>query len=127
MNALELLAQPVRLQIMQLIWDVERSAGEIAGRFQVTFGAVSQHLAKLRSAKLITQRRDGRTIYYRANREALGPLAPALEAMWRDQLNVLKSLAEEEERGTRVRGPQKTNKRAASRTRSTHTRTSQND
>lgn len=97
MNAMELLAQPQRMRIMQLVWDAERSAGEIARRFQVTFGAISQHLAKLHAANLVMRRRDGRTIYYRANREALGPLAPALEAMWREQLDILKTLAEDEQ------------------------------
>ncbi len=97
-GALELVSQPCRLEILRLVWLAELSAGEIAKRFRVTFGAVSQHLAKLHRAGLVTRRRDGRTIYYRAKRDQLGPLAPALEALWAQQLGALKVLAEEEQR-----------------------------
>ncbi len=80
-----------------MVWNRERSAGEIAGRFPVTFGAVSQHLGVLRDAGLVEQRREGRAHFYRARREALGPLAVYLEQLWRSRLGALKSLAEAEE------------------------------
>ncbi|MGH7541714.1 MAG: ArsR/SmtB family transcription factor, partial [Gemmatimonadota bacterium] len=44
-NVLEVVSQPTRQRILQLIWDRERSAGEIAERVPVSFSGVSQHLA----------------------------------------------------------------------------------
>lgn len=97
-DPLTLLADPTRREIVRLVWDVERSAGEIAARFSTTFGAVSQHLAKLREAGVLTRRRDGRRLFYRADRERLGPLAAALEQMWMSSLTRLAALAEAEQR-----------------------------
>ena len=95
-RTLRALAAPVRREILHLVWEEERTAGEIAERFEVTFGAVSQHLRVLRDASLVEVRPEGRRRWYRARREALGPLAQALEAEWSGRLARLKTLAEEE-------------------------------
>lgn len=95
--AFALLAEPNRLRILGLIWAQERAAGEIAREFRTTFGAVSQHLARLRDAGFVRVRREGRRRLYRADRVALRPMAQVLERMWREQLNVLKLLAESEQ------------------------------
>lgn len=89
MDALQVVAEPRRREILHLVWDRELSSGEIAGRFDLTFGAVSQHLGVLRGAGLVNVRRDGNRRLYLANREQLGPLAPALEAMWSSSLDRL--------------------------------------
>jgi DNA-binding transcriptional ArsR family regulator len=96
--ALKAIAEPRRQRILQLVWDRERTAGEIAAQFDVTFGAVSQHLRVLLEAGVVEQRRDGRRRWYRSNKQALGPLAAALEVMWGDRLAKLKMLAEAEDR-----------------------------
>ena len=101
-------ADPTRQQILHMIWDEERSAGDIAGRLPVTFGAVSQHLAVLRNAGVVQVRRDGRQRFYAADRAALGPLAPILESMWGEQLRKLKALSEEHERSIRAGGRHQT-------------------
>jgi DNA-binding transcriptional ArsR family regulator len=98
MDAVKVIAEPRRREILRLVWDGERSAGDIAATFDVTFGAVSQHLKVLRDADLVTVRRDGTRRFYRANREALSPYAPMLERLWSDQLDRLADLAEAEER-----------------------------
>ena len=92
------ISEPRRERILQLVWERERTAGDIAAQFDVTFGAVSQHLKVLTKAGVVEQRRDGRQRWYRANKAALGPLAAALEAMWGDRLAKLKALAEAEDR-----------------------------
>lgn len=96
--AFDLLASPTRLRILELTWDRERSAGEIAEESAVTFGAVSQQLRRLREAGLVQERRAGRFRFYRARKESLGPIAAMLEQMWGTRLATLKSLAEVEER-----------------------------
>ncbi|MFE2089526.1 hypothetical protein [Streptomyces sp. NPDC059460] len=52
----------------------------------------------LRDAGLVTLRKDGTKRFYRADREALGPLADYLQAMWGARLDALASLAEAAER-----------------------------
>lgn len=85
--------EPRRLEILQLIWDRERSVGDIAARVPVSMAAVSQHLAKLRAAGLVSVRRDGRHRFYAARRSDLGTLAIVLESFWRDRLDALDRLA----------------------------------
>jgi DNA-binding transcriptional ArsR family regulator len=94
------IAEPRRREILRLVWDTERQAGEIAQHFDVTFGAVSQHLGVLRAAGLVLVRRDGTRRFYRADREALRPFAALLQQMWASQLDELAELAEEAEQGS---------------------------
>jgi DNA-binding transcriptional ArsR family regulator len=96
-NLLLVVSEPSRQEILRLIWNTERSAGDIAGRFETSFGAVSQHLHVLRDAGLVELRKQGRMRYYRARRENLGPLAKYLEEIWGMHLGKLKELAEAEE------------------------------
>ena len=101
MDALQVIAEPRRREILRLVWDAEVPAGVVAAHFEVSFAAVSQHLAVLREAGLVTVRRDGTRRLYRADRRALGRLGQVLEQMWAAQLTELAELAEEEERERR--------------------------
>ncbi|MFN0102405.1 MAG: ArsR/SmtB family transcription factor [Bryobacteraceae bacterium] len=94
---LSVVSEPNRRKILQLVWHNEQSAGAIAGHFDITFGAVSQHLRVLRDNGLVDLRKDGRTHYYKANRQKLGPLAQYLETLWWGHLTQLKALAEDAE------------------------------
>jgi DNA-binding transcriptional ArsR family regulator len=96
------LAAPRRRQILRLVWDGERSAGDIHRALpDVSFGAVSQHLGVLESAGLVARRDEGRFHYYAARRGDMGSLGKWLEEMWDDALAELKRHAEAEERFTR--------------------------
>ena len=95
---LAVIAEPRRQEILRLVWDGERRAGDIAGEMDVTFGAVSQHLRVLREAGAVTVVKRGRERWYRADKRALGPLAQHLSQLWRSQLHNLKHAAEAEER-----------------------------
>jgi DNA-binding transcriptional ArsR family regulator len=99
------LASPRRREILRLVWDHERAAGDIARAMpDVTFGAVSLQLRTLVAARLVDVRPDQQFRYYKARREALGDVARLLEASWKDALWKLKLAAELEE--TR-RGPRR--------------------
>jgi DNA-binding transcriptional ArsR family regulator len=98
MDALQVISEPRRREILRLVWDRELSSGDIAASFDVTFGAVSQHLGVLRQAGFVRVRAEGNRRFYRADRERLGPLAHALEAMWTDTLAQLADAVETEER-----------------------------
>jgi DNA-binding transcriptional ArsR family regulator len=96
-DALQVVAEPRRREILRLVWADELAAGDIAARFDVSFGAVSQHLAVLREAGFVSVRRDGRSRLYRADLEGLGPLRQVLERMWGASLDKLVTLIEEEQ------------------------------
>lgn len=94
-SALSALASPRRREILRLVWREERPAGAIAAAMpDVTFGAVSLHLRGLREAGLVETRAEGQQRWYRARRDALGPLGPELERMWDDALARLTIQAE---------------------------------
>ncbi|MBT2398306.1 helix-turn-helix transcriptional regulator [Streptomyces sp. ISL-100] len=105
MDAVRAVAEPRRREILRLVWDTELSAGEIAERFDVTFGAVSQHLKVLRDHGLVTLRQDGKKRFYQADREGMGPLADYLQSMWVTKLDTLAELAEAAERTEESEGP----------------------
>jgi DNA-binding transcriptional ArsR family regulator len=101
---LQALAAPRRREILRLLRRRERSAGEIHRALGgVTFGAVSQHLAVLEQAGLVSARREGRSRFYASRGEGLRPLREWLDEMWTGALGRLKELAEAEERGERPR------------------------
>jgi DNA-binding transcriptional ArsR family regulator len=58
------LADPTRRQILQDLRGGELSAGDIASRFPIKGPSVSRHLSILKSAGLITERRDANRILY---------------------------------------------------------------
>jgi DNA-binding transcriptional ArsR family regulator len=80
-------ASPRRREILRLLWDAELAAGDIHRAMpDVTFGAVSLQLKTLADAGLVTSRHHGRHRFYRARREAVGPVGRMLESMWGDAL-----------------------------------------
>ena len=97
-DGLHVISDPTRREILRLVWDEERPAGDIADRFPVTFGAVSQHLSVLRASGFVTVRPEGNRRFYRADQLALGPLKNVLEAMWATSLDRLAAVVEEDRR-----------------------------
>jgi DNA-binding transcriptional ArsR family regulator len=107
---LSALASPRRQEILRLIWREEQTAGTIHQAMpDVTFGAVSLQLKGLLEAGLVEARAQNRFRYYKAKREALGPMAEMLERMWDDALWKLKLAAEMEQSR---RGPKSRRKKA---------------
>jgi DNA-binding transcriptional ArsR family regulator len=105
-SALAVIASPRRREILRLVWDRELAAGDIHRAMpDVTFGAVSLQLRALSEAGLIECRPEGTQRFYRARREALGPIGRMLEGMWNDALWRLKLAAElaQTRRGPRPR------------------------
>lgn len=97
MDTLQVVAEPRRREILGLVWDEEMAASEIANQFDVTFGAVSQHLSVLREADLVTVRRDGNRRFYRANRDALAQYEEILKPMWSATLRHLAETIENQD------------------------------
>jgi DNA-binding transcriptional ArsR family regulator len=98
MSLLAAAASPRRREILRIVWSEERTAGDIHREMpDVTFGAVSLQLKLLLEAGLVETRAERTFHYYRARREALGPVAEMLERTWSDALSRLKLAAELEE------------------------------
>src|SRR5437899_11309768 len=93
------LSSPRRREILRLVWTDERSAGDIAGAFEVTWPAISQNLRVLKDAGLIKERRVGTSRLYRADRAALKPLEYYLRGMWARNNDRLRLLAHSRSRG----------------------------
>lgn len=101
--ALKAIAEPHRRQILRLVWDRERSAGEIASNFDVTRPAISQHLSVLRDAGLVSERREGTRRLYRARSDTIEDLRAFLDDYWTSGLERLRDVAEAAERKKRKR------------------------
>jgi DNA-binding transcriptional ArsR family regulator len=97
-DVFQVLAEPHRREVLALVADRERTAGEIAARFDVTRQAVSQHLRVLLRAGLIQERREGTRRWYAARPEGFDDLRRLLEPMWPSALDRLKLAAESEHR-----------------------------
>ena len=95
-DVFQVLAEPRRRELLTLLADEERTAGDIAARFDVTRQAISQHLRVLLAAGLIQERRDGARRWYLARPEGLEEVRAYVEAMWPDALSRLKTAAERE-------------------------------
>jgi DNA-binding transcriptional ArsR family regulator len=88
-EALKVITEPRRREMLRLVWRDGLTVGEIADEFEISLAAVSQHLAVLRKAGFVTVVRDGNRRIYRADRDGLGDLAAVLEAMWASKLDAL--------------------------------------
>ena len=102
MEVFEAIAQPKRREILRLLAGGERSAGDVAARFDVTQPAVSQHLKVLKDTGLVSERREGARRLYSLRPEGLGDLDEFLAQVLPAGLERLKVAAEAEERRRRA-------------------------
>lgn len=70
-KTMKALSDPVRREILNLLKDGRKSAGDIAGHFAITDAAISRHLSVLKEADLIRDTREGKYIYYDLNASVL--------------------------------------------------------
>jgi len=91
------ISHPARRYILDLVAEDDRSVNTIAGHFNMSRPAVSQHLRILLDAGLVTEQRHGRERLYRLVPEQLGPVREWIahyEKFWDDRLQRLqKTLA----------------------------------
>jgi DNA-binding transcriptional ArsR family regulator len=92
------LADPTRRAVFERLCGREMSVAEITAGFTVSQPAISQHLAALRRAGLVRERREGRKAYYRSEPTGLEPLATWMERyrqFWPERLQKLKRVLKE--------------------------------
>ena len=101
--ALKALAEPRRRAILRLVWSQELPATAIAESFgDVTRPAISQHLAVLKDADLVTERREGTRRLYRAKTDTMAELRAFLDDYWTSGLERLRDVAEAAEEHKRT-------------------------
>ncbi|ESW79051.1 metalloregulator ArsR/SmtB family transcription factor [Mesorhizobium sp. M1148] len=89
------LADPTRRAVYERLTSGEMSVSELRTGMSVSQPAVSQHLAVLRGAGLVSERRAGRNAYYRADPQGLEPLLGWIEryrAFWPERIERLKAV-----------------------------------
>ena len=70
-DTLNALSDPTRREILQMLREGSKSAGEISDKFDITAAAISRHLSVLKDADLIRDQRDGKFIIYTLNTSVL--------------------------------------------------------
>ncbi|MBO0701151.1 MAG: winged helix-turn-helix transcriptional regulator [Zavarzinella sp.] len=96
-NILQALADPSRRAIFELLARGEAAVKDLTARFDISQPAVSQHLAALKDAGLVSGRREGRCVYYRVEPRGLKPLVDWIahyRAFWPEHIDRLKELLE---------------------------------
>ncbi len=93
------ISHPARRQMLDLLSESERSVNALAGHFQMSRPAVSQHLRVLLDAQLVTEQRHGRERRYQLVAGGLSPVRSWLERydrFWDDRLQRLQELLQED-------------------------------
>ncbi len=93
------LADPTRRAVFErVVMSDEITVVELTRGSGVTQGAISQHLKSLKQAGLVTERPEGRHVYYRAEPEGLAPLVDWMShygVFWRERFANLRNLLKE--------------------------------
>ncbi|MCX5494546.1 metalloregulator ArsR/SmtB family transcription factor [Kaistia dalseonensis] len=89
------LADPTRRAVFERLAAGEMSVSELKAKFAVSQPAISQHLATLKGAGLVSERREGRFAYYSVTPGGLAPLAEWVDryrAFWPERIEKLKDV-----------------------------------
>ena len=88
-DAFSAAAEPTRRRILQLLARGSAYAGDIAGHFDVTRPAISQHLGVLVAAGLVTAEQQGRQRLYRIEPSGIARLQAEIATFWTHELDEL--------------------------------------
>lgn len=91
----EVIVDPHRRQLVQLLADGEKTVSELAAHFPVSRSAISQHLLLLVEVGLVGARKEGRNRYYRLRTGGMTRLHKLFETFWTNELDLLVSEAEQ--------------------------------
>jgi Predicted transcriptional regulators len=94
-NLFRVLGHPARVRILELLREGERSVGTLQTELDLDSGGTSQHLAALRRIGLVASRRDGNSVYYRVDDQAVFDLLGAGRAIISRRLATEQSILHE--------------------------------
>ena len=95
-RVLDALGDPTRRRVLKRLRAGARSVGEIAEGMDVTRPAVSQHLAVLKAARLVTNRAEGTRRLYAVDPRGIEAIRGWLDGFWDKTLAAFKAAAERE-------------------------------
>lgn len=96
-DGLTALGDPTRRAIFELLGDGPTAVGELARRLPVSRPAVSQHLAVLKAAGLVIDRRDGTRRLYQLNPDGVSAVRGYFDRFWDRALAAYTAVAETSE------------------------------
>ncbi|MBA3799585.1 MAG: winged helix-turn-helix transcriptional regulator [Geodermatophilaceae bacterium] len=96
-TVLDALGDPTRRAIFERLGRGPTAVGELAREFPVSRPAVSQHLARLKSAGLVVDQAVGTRRLYRLDPQGIDAMRTYFEKFWTDALTDFKSFAETKE------------------------------
>lgn len=79
---LKALANENRLMILCTLLEREMSVGELNARIPLSQSALSQHLASLREAGLLTTRKEAQTVFYRVQGDEVLKIITVLQSIY---------------------------------------------
>jgi DNA-binding transcriptional ArsR family regulator len=94
-HALDVLHDPTRRRVLELLRNGERSVGELTDQLPVSQPAVSQHLGVLKSAGLVSVRPVGTRRLYRVDPDGLSAVRAWVDSFWDDALAAFVEHAEQ--------------------------------
>jgi ArsR family transcriptional regulator, virulence genes transcriptional regulator len=81
-NLLKAMANEHRLMIMCTLMDGELCVGELNERVPLSQSALSQHLASLREAGLVSTRKESQTVFYKVNGTEASKIIAVLQSIY---------------------------------------------
>lgn len=87
-DTMRALSDPTRREILQMLKKGTMSAGDLAAKFDMSAAAVSRHLAVLKEAELVRDKREGKFIYYTLNASVLEEILLWVKDLRGDEDNV---------------------------------------
>lgn len=110
-SVLKALGDPTRRALFERVATAgEISVGGLTRGSGVSQGAVSQHLKALRQAGLVSERPEGRNVFYRANPKGFEPMLEWMTryaVFWSQRLDTLDRLLREDGSGGPSQGDRK--------------------
>lgn len=107
----KILSHPSRIRVLELLSEGEQSVGDLLGAIGIEASNLSQHLAVIRRAGLVTARREGSVVYYSLVSDQIADLMSVarsiLTSVLSEQAELLTTLRSDElsaQRGPADRG-----------------------
>jgi DNA-binding transcriptional ArsR family regulator len=88
-DLLEVVADPNRRKLVQLLTHGEKTVTELTTQFSVTRSAISQQMLLLEKVGLVAARKDGRNRFYRLEEKGISSLQKIFDSFWSYEFDLL--------------------------------------
>jgi len=88
-------SHPKRLELINVLRDRELSVGELAKRLKLSIGNLSQHLAMMKSRRVVSTRKVGNVVYYRLSNPKMLKAFDLIREILYEQIRRTSALIEE--------------------------------